>query len=517
MQGAVVLTAASFAAKLLSAVYRVPYQNLVGDEGFYAYQQVYPIYGLAMTLALSGLPQFISKFVAEKGSLKERRAGLAELYPLVWLTGVILWLGTFLGSEILARLMGNGQLAPAIRMVSFTFLLMPALSFYRGNFQGNLLMVPTAVSQVAEQILRVGVILLAAVAYGSLGLTVYQTAQIAMFGALVGGGVAVLILRHYQRKITGAQLPLLQKPRRFTGDRWLVRRFILEGGLLTIYSGLLILFQLADSFLVTNALQDGGLLPYDARITKGIFDRGQPLVQLGLVVATALGSSFLPALTRYLQEQNAFAFLRSTKMYLRFTVSISLAASIGLAMLLPYVNYTLFKDAAGSEPLTIFVFAIFLMSTIQSYQSIAQSQNHFRYPVYAAITGVVVKFIATYLLTRYWGPVGTSLSTICGLTVTLLLLIRRESPAVNFFWRERHFGNKLLLSLLVMTSTLFLYNLGVEWFLGSLQHRSQALWLALLGVVIGVVVLVVTAVKVRLFTYREWLMLPFAKKIMRKR
>ncbi|OTE88426.1 polysaccharide biosynthesis protein, partial [Escherichia coli] len=66
MEGAFILTIASFIAKILSAVYRVPFQNLVGDEGFYVYQQVYPIYGLAMTLALSGLPQFISRIVAEE-------------------------------------------------------------------------------------------------------------------------------------------------------------------------------------------------------------------------------------------------------------------------------------------------------------------------------------------------------------------------------------------------------------------------------------------------------------------
>ncbi len=42
MQGAVVLTIASFIAKVLSAFYRVPFQNFVGDEGFYVYQQVYP-------------------------------------------------------------------------------------------------------------------------------------------------------------------------------------------------------------------------------------------------------------------------------------------------------------------------------------------------------------------------------------------------------------------------------------------------------------------------------------------
>jgi PST family polysaccharide transporter len=71
MKGAFVLTLASFIAKLLSAVYRVPFQNLVGDEGFYVYQQVYPIYGLAMTLALSGLPQFISKLVASQKKIRK--------------------------------------------------------------------------------------------------------------------------------------------------------------------------------------------------------------------------------------------------------------------------------------------------------------------------------------------------------------------------------------------------------------------------------------------------------------
>ncbi|GMA53448.1 hypothetical protein GCM10025857_48050 [Alicyclobacillus contaminans] len=71
MKGAFVLTIASFVAKLLSAIYRVPLQNIVGDEGFYVYQQVYPIYGIAMTFALTGFPQFLSKLVAEQTTPKK--------------------------------------------------------------------------------------------------------------------------------------------------------------------------------------------------------------------------------------------------------------------------------------------------------------------------------------------------------------------------------------------------------------------------------------------------------------
>ncbi|MEA4828792.1 MAG: oligosaccharide flippase family protein, partial [Enterococcus thailandicus] len=150
MQGAVILTVASFIAKVLSALYRIPLQNLVGDEGFYVYQQVYPIYGIAMTLALSGLPQFISKYVAEKKEPLKQREALKELYPLVFWTGVCLWLGVWLFSGVLAQMMGDYQLKPLIEVVSFTFLLMPGLSFYRGNFQGHFLMEPTAISQVVE-------------------------------------------------------------------------------------------------------------------------------------------------------------------------------------------------------------------------------------------------------------------------------------------------------------------------------------------------------------------------------
>ena len=61
MAGAGVLAVSGLIAKVLSAVYRVPFQNLVGNTGFYVYQQVYPIYGIGMVLALSGWPLFISK------------------------------------------------------------------------------------------------------------------------------------------------------------------------------------------------------------------------------------------------------------------------------------------------------------------------------------------------------------------------------------------------------------------------------------------------------------------------
>ena len=64
MKGALILSIASLIAKILSAVYRIPFENIVGNTGFYVYQQVYPIYGIGVAFALTGFPVYISKLVA---------------------------------------------------------------------------------------------------------------------------------------------------------------------------------------------------------------------------------------------------------------------------------------------------------------------------------------------------------------------------------------------------------------------------------------------------------------------
>src|SRR5699024_12212114 len=64
-KGAIFLAIASVIVKLLSAIYKVPFQNLTGDAGFYVYQQIYPFYGIAIVFSFSGVPLYISKLVSE--------------------------------------------------------------------------------------------------------------------------------------------------------------------------------------------------------------------------------------------------------------------------------------------------------------------------------------------------------------------------------------------------------------------------------------------------------------------
>lgn len=515
MQGAVVLTVASFIAKVLSAIYRVPFQNLVGDEGFYVYQQVYPIYGIAMTLALSGLPQFISKVVAEQPDISEQKKVLQKLFPFVSIIAVLCWVFFFLGSHEIAFMMGDYRLASLIQVVSFTFLLVPILSFYRGNFQGHLLMVPSAVSQVIEQVVRVGVILIAAYSFSRFGWSVYQTGTVAMGGALLGGMVAVGILWYYDQKIRVGSSAYLTQWKIERGSGKLFGRLLVEGGIVSLYSAFLIFFQLIDSFLVKNALVASGISDSTAKIDKGIYDRGQPLVQLGLVVALALSSSFLPALTKYFMSQEKERFLKAAKIFLRLTTAIAAAASIGLALLLPYINFALFKDYKGNSVLGVYVCSIAFMAVIQAYQSVLQSRNQFLTSMFSAGIGLLTKLFLTSSLTYTFGTLGASLSTIVGLLATLFLLILFSKREINRFIVENHFFRKLMISLGMMGIVLLCYQGVVGILFGTVEHRGQALLVAIMGVLIGGATFIFIIIKIQLFTIREWLTLPFGAKILR--
>lgn len=81
--GVVVLTAALIVIKILSAVYRIPYQNILGDTGLYAYQQVYPIVALGMILSMNAIPSAITQNIGKYHS-DEAYAKSGRLYTISW-------------------------------------------------------------------------------------------------------------------------------------------------------------------------------------------------------------------------------------------------------------------------------------------------------------------------------------------------------------------------------------------------------------------------------------------------
>ena len=183
---------------------------------------------------------------------------------------------------------------------------------------------------------------------------------------------------------------------------------------------------------------------------------------------------------------------------------------------MPYMNYTLFKDRAGNDVLRVFVFSVGLMAIVHGYQSIAQSQNHFRKAIKAAAFGLLAKLIFTPLLVYFLGTMGASLAMLLALSVALMALVQQEQPGINAFWREDYFGLRLFLALAVMSMSILLVYGGLTFFFGGVLHRRTALLRTLVGVFVGIVSFGLSLVYLKVFTIEEWAVIPFGKKIVQK-
>lgn len=510
MQGAALLSVASLIAKILSAVYRVPFQNMVGNTGFYVYQQVYPIYGIGMTIALSGLPMFISKLTAETPESAEQRGTLRQVMVLLGVFSVAIFLGLQLFSLPIASAMGDPGLMPIIQSVSWMFLFAPFLSVSRGLFQGHFNMIPTALSQLVEQVVRVAVILTVAYVAMRHHWNVYRMGSWAMSSANFAAIFACAVMGCFwwrARKATPSEAPVATM-----SYGQVARRVLIEGGTISLLASMMVLLQLVDSFSVMKGLVASGLPVGLAKAFKGVFDRGQPLVQLGLVVATAFASSLLPSLTGALRNRRQLQFERLAKTVLRISIVISTAAAVGMIALMPQMNYVLFGDTLGSGALDVYVLSVVFATLITILNSILQSLDRYSVTVIALLGGLLTKIVINRFLVIHLGIAGASWATVIALIV-MTVILAQELPALRPALVDRGFWTKL-----VVTSGLMLIGVRFAVVIASQlvgPGRLASLIVIVIGVLVGVGLSIWLALKTKLLTTREWLMVPYAPAVLR--
>ncbi len=427
-RGAAILAAAGLLAKVLSAAYRIPYQNITGDIGFYIYQQVYPFYGIALAFALYGFPAVLSKLVAEENEKKggEGIPGLiVRAFTLLFGFGLLLFLILYAGAEPLARWMGDPQLELPVRTVAFSFFLMPFLAIYRGYYQGHGNMVPTAVSQVTEQAVRVSAILLFAYVLITNGYSVYMAGAGAVFGSVAGGFAALLFLVLFRLK-KGRQPPLLMgsaRQRKKSPEKRgiLVKALLVNGLLLSISHLFLVLLQFADSMTLVKGLLAAGVDSQAAKELKGVYDRGFPLIQLATVFATSLSLALVPFVSSARAKGKMEEVKEKTELALRVGLMVGAGAAAGLWLILEPANIMLFENNAGEQTLKMLSLSIIFSSVAITLSSVLQGLGHFNIPAVSAAGGFLIKWAGNMVLVPRFGTEGAAAATVIAFIVIALI------------------------------------------------------------------------------------------------
>ncbi|HDE3693895.1 TPA: oligosaccharide flippase family protein [Staphylococcus aureus] len=349
--GVVVLTAALIVIKILSAVYRIPYQNILGDTGLYAYQQVYPIVALGMILSMNAIPSAITQNIGKYHSDE----AYAKAVAYIQLVGILIFIAIFVFANNIAHMMGDGHLTPMIQAASLSFIFIGMLGVLRGYYQSANNMTVPAISQVIEQVIRVGIIIVTIVIFVDRGWTIYEAGTIAILASTIGFlGSSIYLVAHrpFKFKMVNNTAKIVWK------------QFALSVLIFAISQLIVILWQVIDSVTIIKSLQ-AIRVPFDVAITeKGVYDRGASFIQMGLIVTTTFSFALIPLLSDAIKMNNQVLMNRYANASLKITILISTAAGIGLINLLPLMNGVFFKTNDLTLTLSVYMITVICVSLI---------------------------------------------------------------------------------------------------------------------------------------------------------
>ncbi|NMH67738.1 polysaccharide biosynthesis protein [Bacillus sp. RO3] len=518
MKGAMVLTVAALVTKILSAVYRVPFQNIVGDIGFYIYQQVYPFYGIAIALSTYGFPVIISKLVAEKLENEDEEGAknvAVTSFLFLCLVGLTWFLLVYFGAGVIARWMGDPLLQPLIQTISLSFLLLAPLSVMRGYYQGREDMVPTAVSQVTEQTIRVATILLFSIILISQGYSLYMAGNGALFGSITGGLGSVLVLLFFvmARKENLISRKSLTLPPDYLSI-WV--RLLKNGTAICVSAMLLVLLQFVDSLNVYSLLISSGMEAEQGKTWKGIYDRGQPFVQLGTVVATSISLAIVPLVTSAYLKKDEKLIREYSQLSLKISISIGFAATLGIINIMVPVNTMLFENALGSKVIAVFCLSIFFSCLILTFTGIFQGIGKIYYPAFCILIGIIIKYIGNAYLIPFMGLMGASIATVGSLTIMTGMMMAKLRILFPIRFFPYSFYKTLLMSGAAMTIGLQgwvqVYHVLLQ---KGLPERELSVLFSLGGVSIGAILFMMVFLRGDVLSKEEVGFLPFGSKWVR--
>lgn len=193
-----------------------------------------------------------------------------------------------------------------------------------------------------------------------------------------------------------------------------------------------------------------------------------------------------------------------------------MAATTGMIVLMPYLNLTLFGDTDGNLVLSLYSVAILFASFIGAYNAIFQSQNKHKVALIGLLIGLGVKIVLNEWFVEHYGTLGSSGATVISLVTILMVMHMDTSKEVKESFVEKSFGWKLLFSCGVMAMLVWLEMQLIGQSAIIEENRLAAFGSTVIGGVTGIGVFLWLIIKCQLLTLREWLSLPFGKKILRK-
>ena len=515
LQGTALLAMATVIVKLVGALYKVPLNAIIGEKGFGYFSTAYEIYNILLMISTAGLPVAMSRMISEASSL-EHYAQVRQVYAtakrIFLLLGIV---GSVLMTAFcrpLARFWNQPDAWAAIGCLGPCVLLICIMSAFRGYFQGQSNMIPTAVSQVLEVVTKLIVGMAAALAF----LKATADISLAAGGAILGVTAsclvsAVYLYRCFRRSYT--QLPDTgDTPKSFSAT---ARELLKIAVPITVSSTILSIITSLASKIYMGRLLGSGITQDAADTMRGVHVMTQTIYNMPCAFITPITVSIIPAITAQITLKKFRETRLTEESAIRVTGIFAMPCAVGLVCLARPITallggYSGERLVLAGQMMTVLGISVVFNALVLVTTAIMQAHGNVNRPVVNMLIGGVVKLIIVYVLTgnRAIGIVGTPIGTltsyvvICILNVFSIRSLVADPPRIL-----RNLIRPLLASCIMGVAV------WLSWWCLSTAGVGSRVLLAGLPVAVGMVAYVLAAIALKVITKEDCMLLPKGEKI----
>lgn len=515
IEGAFIATFSILICKIIGLLYVIPFYSIIGNKGGALYSYAYSIYAIFLSLSTCGVPLAISKSISEYNELgyhktKTRilKAGKTIILSLGILSFIILIVfAPQIAYLIIGDVKGGNTIADvsfAIRMVSLSVLVVPVLSVTRGYLNGHKMLLPTSISEVVEQVVRVLVIVLGSYfVIKVLHLPVNIAVYVALFGATIGAFVALLYLKYKMRKNKDSIKEESENDPVIT-TKEIYKKIIFYALPFVIIDLIRSAYGMVDSFTVVKSMVNLGYDVSVAETTIGVLNTWASKLNM-IVASVALGlvTSLIPNISGSFAKKDLKDVNNKINQSYKSLLFVVLPMSIGLSFLAQPVWVAFY----GYDALSISIFKFYILQAIiycvyTVALNMAQTMNKSTISLGALFGSFILKMILNIPMMKllykigieaYYSTIITNILVQGLATVFIVLALKKQ---YKFSYRDtiKPFL-KTCISLIAMISVLFLMTLVLPL---TTTSRLSSILIIIPYVLIGVLVYLFVAHKIKL-------------------
>lgn len=441
-KGTAMLSISLILTKILGAIYLIPfYQIIGGEEQMALYNYGYSYYATILEISAAGTPLAIAKLVAKYNALGaysvSRRIYKMGSWILI-IMGIVGFCVLFFGYDYISEqiLISNQQkFTPAdgalvLKSLSFGVPIVLVSAGLRGLFQGHEVMLPSAISQFIEQVVRIVFMLGATyVVIKILGYGIVEGNVTATFAAAVGAVFSVLTLFYFYKKYKNSLDYNTENDEveLNISTMSLVKEFFSVSIPFIFIVGLFPILNIIDQHNFIHGMTEIG----KADIVDGRFSALQlvnKIVMIAVAIAPAFSSTFLPSITRlYAVGEKAGVSNQINKVVLSLMMVV-LPALVGMYILADPLYSAFYSRSLINSELLRFYLPLAILYSIYSLTSvIMQAINRQLINLITIIFGLVVKYVTIKPLVIMFETNGVILSSV----ITYLVMIIINLVVIN--------------------------------------------------------------------------------------